>query len=295
MMESHRVGGETCKECDAMKRYGMMVIGMLAGLWMGTQAWATAEGESAGSGKKESQAVATTQPGGAETAAKAVGEKAEEGEKGLKKTEKGKRSGNIGVYYLTVMKELGLEGKVKEDFIEKVRARQAALQQWEVDHKTQMTMLEKAEAQAKAENNPTALNEAEEAIRTLKADRKKVEDAASVEIRTVLTETQRAHWECLDLYAGQLRRLGKVKDLTEEQKGKIKAICVGKVEEVKKLKAGDVKGEERIKQEIMKEVGEKVLTPVQAAGLPGYEEKKEPVKKAKKKVKQEKKEENTKE
>lgn len=179
-----------------------------------------------------------------------------------------RRPAGIPIYYLTIAKELALEGEQRQAFLDKVRARQQALAQFDAAHEQEIQTLTDQETQAQQRNDTAALRQIRARLRELRAQRSAIEQQALAQIRSVLTPQQRGRWLCYNSYLGQLQRFGKL-DLSDQQKADIKALCLSFADRMADLDPADTSALRTIRQEMTQKIIAQILTDQQRQQLTG--------------------------
>ncbi|MDY6913777.1 MAG: Spy/CpxP family protein refolding chaperone [Planctomycetota bacterium] len=183
------------------------------------------------------------------TCAPAMARKCAEGEKDSKP-----KAALCGEYALMV-KKLDLTDKQQADLKKLVRTKKAALAAWDKENGKRCKELHKA---CKA-GDPKAQKDAKKQLRTLAAERKKIEKRHAARIQRILTPEQKTRWKGFQLYRSVTARLCKVK-LTDAQKADIeqRALLVSK--KTAQLPSADKKGRKQARARLYKDVVKEVLT-----------------------------------
>lgn len=197
------------------------------------------------------------------------------GEKPVKKErekkvreDQGSKDGLKGVY-AAIAKEAGLSAEQQAVMVQRLDELTARMTEWKTAHGQKLTELKEKQAAAKAAGNKEEAEKLGAEVRALEESRKKIEEEGKAGVMSVLDPAQRAKMQGYYLYTGQLNRLSKL-DLSEEQKGKVRALAEAAVAEMAKanINPDDKKAVGPIKDKLVKDVNEQVLNDDQRAKLP---------------------------
>ncbi len=178
-----------------------------------------------------------------------------------------KTPAGVPVYYATILKELGLEGEQREKFIAKVRERQQAVNAWKKENDAKVKELNQQATDAKTKGDVAGESQAKKEVKTLNDELAKLEEEHTAQIHSVLTDEQRAKLTAYNAYTGLLRSFARA-SISDDQKAQIKQIVYAHAKEFGQLAENDRKGRQTLREKIIDEVRQNVLTPEQQAALP---------------------------
>ena len=198
---------------------------------------------------------------------------------GKKKEGKGGK-GALRGYYAIMSSVLELSDEQKAQLTEKIKARAAALKAWDEDEKGQKL----AELLTKAKDaDKDAAKEIRKEAAALRKERVELEASHKAKIMDVLTDEQKTKWEGHLLYTQMMRQFKKVGP-TEEQEGKIRALCAAKAADAQAAD-DDAKALRTIRTDLAAAITKDILTDEQRTKLTAKKEKPAPKPKKDKKEK----------
>ncbi len=178
-----------------------------------------------------------------------------------------KTPAGVPAYYATILKELGLEGEQREKFITKVRERQQALNAWKKENEPKLKEMNQQAADAKTRGDVAGESQAKREVKALNDEQTKLEDEHTAQIHSVLSDEQRAKLTAYNAYTGLLRTFAKL-SLADDQKAKIKEIVYAHAKDFGQLPENDRNGRQALREKIIDQVRQQVLTTEQQATMP---------------------------
>lgn len=161
--------------------------------------------------------------------------------------------------YAIMAEELALSDAQKNQLIEKIAAKEAAIKAWTDKNRARQAELKRSADDAQTNKNADKAKEFNTALRQLESERDAVISKADAEIDAVLTPDQLQKWEGIRAFRAVSARLKKV-ELTDAQTQEIKARCVAASTA---LATSDRKARMAAMQSLMNSIDKEVLTDAQ--------------------------------
>ncbi|MHB0936404.1 MAG: hypothetical protein ACYDCO_28030 [Armatimonadota bacterium] len=163
-----------------------------------------------------------------------------------------------------MVKECNLTADQQAKLEEKTKAMNAAVAEWDAQHKAQTDKLKADITAAKEAKDKAKLKELNAQKRALDAERAGLTQQHRKGIMELLTPEQKTAWAVYQLQQDVLNKFKKAK-LTEEQIAKIKPLCTATQQELAKLGADDAKGRKALMDKLFTDVEQQILTAEQRA------------------------------
>jgi len=166
--------------------------------------------------------------------------------------------------FAAMVKECNLTADQQAQLEVKVKAMNAALADWDAQHKEQVDKLKTDLAAAKEAKDKAKSKELGAQKKALDTERAGLMKQHRQGIKDLLTPEQQQAWAVYQLQQEVIKHFAKAA-LTDDQKAKIKPLCVDAQKELAKLGADDAKGEKALKTKLFSDVEQQILTADQRA------------------------------
>jgi len=161
---------------------------------------------------------------------------------------------------------LNLTAEQQAQVKEKTKALNVSLKDWDVKNKERMDKLNADVKAAREAKDKAAVKQATANLAAAKTERAAIEQAGQKDILTILTPEQQQALPLFQFQETILKRFAKAK-LTDDQVTKVKAMCATTLTAINALPEREVKGRQKLTEELMKNIREQVLTDAQREAM----------------------------